>query len=346
MYGYTIIQWLMFFYIYCFIGWCWETLYVSIRKRKFTNRGFMVGPWLPIYGSGAIIMLLAALPFKDNIFLVFICGMIAATILEYCTGVIIEALFKVRYWDYSNQPLNLNGHICFFCSLGWGVASVLLVKFLHSPVEAFVLKIDYTVLRWIVTILSIIIAVDFALSFRAAMDLKSVLENLTQSNEEIRKLKKRLDVLIAVIDDERLQLIKKYDEKLNQTKSQYREFYENIRQKFSVIDQIKISRDRVNSFPEEDVSKEYEKIKMRFGFIDEMKNERKSHINIWIRRIVKGNPTIRSEKYAAAAEELKDIISKKRKAGEKTLAAAGQIEKEEHADNEQGMNERRAESND
>ena len=324
MYGYTFIQWLIFFYIYCFIGWCWETLYVSIKNRKFSNRGFMVGPWLPIYGSGAIIMLLAALPFKDNLFLVFVCGMTAATVLEYCTGAVMEALFNVRYWDYSNQPLNLNGHICFFCSLGWGAASIALVKFIHNPIEAFVFGIDYTLLRWIAAVLSIIIAIDFTLSFRAAMDLKSVLENLTQSNEEIRKLKKRLDVLIAVIDDERLQLMRKYDERFNQTKALYREFYDNIRQKFSIIDQMKNGMEKMRLFPAEDMVSEYEKIKMRFGFINEIQDERKSRINIWIRRIVKGNPTFKSKKYDAAAKELKDIVIKKQKPEKKEPAAAGQ----------------------
>lgn len=312
MYGYTLIQWLLFFYIYCIIGWCWETLFVSAKKLKFTNRGFMVGPWLPIYGSGAVIMLLAALPVKDNLFLVFICGMVAATLLEYCTGVVIEAIFKVRYWDYSNQPFNFKGHICLFCSLGWGVASVALIKFIHSPMEAFVLSFDYSVQRWTVMILSVLIAVDFTLSFRAALDLKAVLENITQSNSEIRRLKKRLDVLIAVMDDDRQQLIKKYDEKLSQTKSMYREIYENMREKFSIIDQARLGMEKIKSFPSEEMINEYEKLKLRFSFINELNDERKSHINIWIRRIVRDNPSFKSVKYSSAVEELKDIVARKR----------------------------------
>lgn len=312
MYGYTLLQWILFLYIYCIIGWCWETLFVSVKKRKFTNRGFMVGPWLPIYGFGAVIMLMASLPVKDNIFLVFVCGMTAATILEYCTGEAMEALFKVRYWDYSNQPFNLNGHICLFCSIGWGIASVVLIKFIHSPIEHFVLGFDYKIQRWAVMILSVFISVDFTLSFRAAMDLKSVLENITQSNSEIRRLKKRLDVLIAVLDDDRQQLMKKYDEKLSQTKVLYRELYENIKEKFSLIDQARLGVEKIKSFPSDEMLNEYEKLKLRFSFINELNDERKRHINIWIRRIVRDNPSFRSDKYDSAVEELKDIVIRKK----------------------------------
>ena len=69
MYSYTITQWLFFFYFYCFIGWCFESAYVSIKSRKLTNRGFMRGPFLPIYGSGAIMMLVVSMPFQDSLIL-------------------------------------------------------------------------------------------------------------------------------------------------------------------------------------------------------------------------------------------------------------------------------------
>ena len=96
MYSYSIVQWFFFFYFYCFVGWCIESAYVSIKTRQLTNRGFMRGPFLPLYGSGAIMMLVVSMPFQDNIFLVYVAGCVGATILEYVTGVTMEALFKVR----------------------------------------------------------------------------------------------------------------------------------------------------------------------------------------------------------------------------------------------------------
>ena len=111
MYVYTLGQWLLFFFLYCFLGWVWESCYVSARQRRWVNRGFLHGPLLPIYGFGAVIILWATLPVRGSLPLIFLLGMLAATALEYVTGAAMEALFKVRYWDYSKQPCNLHGYI-------------------------------------------------------------------------------------------------------------------------------------------------------------------------------------------------------------------------------------------
>ena len=83
---YNIYQWLIFFYIYCFLGWCIESTIVSVESKKMINRGFLSGPLLPIYGLGAVLVLFITLPFRDNLLAVYFVGMIGATILEYFTG--------------------------------------------------------------------------------------------------------------------------------------------------------------------------------------------------------------------------------------------------------------------
>ena len=141
MYSYSMVQWLFFFYLYCFAGWCIESAYVSIRTRKLTNRGFMRGPFLPIYGSGAIMMLVVSMPFQDNIVMTYVAGCIGATVLEYVTGVTMELLFKMRYWDYSDKPLNFQGHICLGSTLSWGFLTILMTEIVHVPVERLVLSL-------------------------------------------------------------------------------------------------------------------------------------------------------------------------------------------------------------
>ena len=74
--SYSVLQWLLFFYIYCFIGWCFESAYVSLKKRRFVNRGFLKLPMLPIYGSGAIAILIVTIPVRDNLWLVWLFGKI------------------------------------------------------------------------------------------------------------------------------------------------------------------------------------------------------------------------------------------------------------------------------
>lgn len=105
---YTIERWLAFFFIYSFLGWCIESTIVSVSKRKLTNRGFLKGPMLPLYGFGALTIIISTLMVADNAVLVYICGMIAATALEYVTGAAMEAIFNMKYWDYSDKKFNIS----------------------------------------------------------------------------------------------------------------------------------------------------------------------------------------------------------------------------------------------
>ena len=86
---------LLYFFFYSFVGWIWESSYVSILTKRLTNRGFLTGPMLPIYGSGAVVMLCATYPVQSSDIGIFLLGLIAATALEYVTGVVMEALFQV-----------------------------------------------------------------------------------------------------------------------------------------------------------------------------------------------------------------------------------------------------------
>ena len=202
MYVYTLGQWLLFFYLYCFLGWVWESCYVSLKQRRWVNRGFLRGPLLPIYGFGAVLILWATLPVRQSLALIFLLGMAAASALEYVTGAAMEALFKVRYWDYSNQPFNLNGHICLACSLAWGAFSILLVRVLHPPLEDLVLWLPGFLTDVLACGLTIYTTADTVRSFQAAMDLREVLTRLTEENEDLRRLARRVEVMSAFAEDD------------------------------------------------------------------------------------------------------------------------------------------------
>ena len=194
MQSYHLTQWVLFFFIYSFIGWVWECCFVSVRKRRWVNRGFMYGPMLPIYGFGALAVLISTIRVRDSIPLIFLFGMVGATLLEYVTGAVMERLFNVKYWDYSNQKFNLNGYICLTSSLGWGLFSVLLVKFVHVPIEGAVLKIPTIIAEGIAFVLTVAAAVDVTQSFNDAMDLKRILAQLEESKKQIRKMQEKCKV--------------------------------------------------------------------------------------------------------------------------------------------------------
>ena len=111
MYDYSAAQWLLIFYIYCFCGWVFESAVVSVQQKRPVNRGFLRGPMLPIYGFGATIMLHVSLPLAGHPVQIYFAGMVVATAFEYVVGVVMEAIFKVKYWDYSEHRFQFQGRI-------------------------------------------------------------------------------------------------------------------------------------------------------------------------------------------------------------------------------------------
>ena len=190
MYSYPIVVWLLIFYVYCFLGWIVESTIVSVRTKKLVNRGFLRLPMLPIYGSGAVMMLFVSLPIKDKPIAIYFAGMIAATVLEYITAVLMENIFKIKYWDYTEDKFNFQGRICLESSLFWGVLSVVLTLFIHKPIEKFVLNLSMTSIYIITFIISCFFILDLISSTRKALDMNKLLNFIEKikSEKEIIKV--------------------------------------------------------------------------------------------------------------------------------------------------------------
>lgn len=295
MESYSMIQWLFFFYFYCFCGWCVESTYVSIRTRKLTNRGFLRGPFLPLYGSGAIVMLVVSMPFRDNIFLVYVAGCIGATALEYVTGVTMEALFKVRYWDYSNQKFNFQGHICLGTTLSWGLLTVLLTRFVHVPVAKMVLAIPGSVLTAVTMVLTVFIGADFALSFKAAIDLKDLLEKMKNTKTELLRIQKRLDVIIASVGESLESRRDAFVESVDEIKSGIEEKLEHLK---------KLAVNRPGEYPES-VRSEVSELRKKYMINVELRNRLASIRDFFQRDLLRSNPSMASDQYQEYLDELK-----------------------------------------
>lgn len=227
---YSQSQWLLFFFSYCFLGWLWESCYVSAKKGEWINRGFLRGPIVPIYGFGAVIVLWLTLPVSSNLFLVFLLGMTGATALEYLTGAAMERLLHVRYWDYSNRRFNLKGYICLECSLAWGAFSVFLVRLLHPFVENLVLQIPAVWSDLFSLLCVICFAADATRSFQSAMDLKVLLEGI----EEFQNLKEQIHRIEIELERRRDRRYEKMLQILRRNPSavsvRFQESFEELRQ--------------------------------------------------------------------------------------------------------------------
>ena len=301
MLHYTFIQWLFFFYFYCFFGWCFESTYVSIKSKKLVNRGFMRGPFLPLYGSGGIMMLVVSMPFQDNVVLTYIAGVIGATALEYVTGVTMEALFKVRYWDYSKNKFNFQGHICLGSSLAWGGLTILMTKVIHKPIEQFVLSIPTTALTVITCILTVYIVVDFTLSFKAAMDLRDILVKIERAREELERMQHRLDIIIAFNNEEK-------EQKKQEREMRMAELSASLEQRFNGIKEAIQSKPMEYS---ESVREEIADLRARFNLYMEGRKNFKGLLDFYKRDMIRNNPTMASNKFKDAFEELKNAVSRR-----------------------------------
>lgn len=303
MYHYSMIQWLFFFYFYCFFGWIFESAFVSLKSHKFVNRGFMRGPFLPIYGSGAIMMLVASMPFQDNIFLTYIAGCIGATALELVTGIGMEALFKVRYWDYSNQKFNYKGHICLSSTIAWGFLTIFMTEFLHKGVEKIIFLIPALTVNVVTVIVTVYIIIDFTLSFKAAMDLRDILVGLEKAKQEMERIQKRLDVIIAVANEEREMWKLENSMRID-------DLMESIEERFGAF------KERIKINPSEfvdDVREEMIELRSRYMVEKEHRLQFKRLKDFYQRALIKGNPTMYSKRFEEALEELKKAANERRK---------------------------------
>lgn len=194
MYVYNLYEWLLIFYIYCFLGWIFESTIVTIEEKRFVNRGFLKGPMIPIYGTGATVILLFCLPIKDNsILLIFFIGMISATILEYVTGYLMEKAFKIKYWDYSKVKFNIKGRVCLRSSIFWGILSVLLTLFINRPINNFILSLNSITLSIITIIISCIFVVDLVYSFCMVVHFNKTIAFIENVKHEIKVIQNEIE---------------------------------------------------------------------------------------------------------------------------------------------------------
>lgn len=217
---YTTDQWIFFFFIYCFFGWIWESSFVSIRTKKLTNRGFMRGPFIPIYGCGCVLMMAVGAPLMDHPIAMYFTGMICATVMEFITGDMMLRIFRVRYWDYTGRFLNIKGHVCLAASILWGFFTLLMNYVGKIPIERKVMMIPPEWLHVIVLILLVYFAADFSLSFKTALDLRDVIVAMERFRDEMERMEKRIDVMIAFADDAKNQAVEAITEKVEEKKEQ------------------------------------------------------------------------------------------------------------------------------
>lgn len=201
---FNIFQLITYFIIYSFLGWIMESTVRTVCEKKLINTGFLIGPFCPIYGIGAIIMFVFLNSFANKPILLFFISIIILTAWEYMVGVLLEKIFKTKYWDYSKQKFNFQGRICLNNSICWGFLGVIFVKYIHPFIQNVISKIDPNILKYSITIICIVFIIDVIVSVIKVKNIKSTLEKIEELNKEIKEKLKEIRVLNKEKDDEKI----------------------------------------------------------------------------------------------------------------------------------------------
>lgn len=179
---FRLIFWFM---LYSVVGWIYESVLCSITDRHLVNRGFLNGPYCPIYGSGALldIFILGRI---ENPFLLFFLGVIVTCTLEYLTSYVMEKLFKARWWDYSDKKFNIGGRVCLLGAVAFGLFSVILIKVLHPAVCRLTDMLPTLALNIISAVFAVGFITDLIVTVAGFSDFNRRLESLAQSLGELK----------------------------------------------------------------------------------------------------------------------------------------------------------------
>lgn len=149
----------IWFVLYSVVGWVWEVIVCSVPAKRLVNRGFLNGPYCPIYGVGSLLVI-TLLGGIENPVLLFVAGAALTCTLEYVTSWAMEKIFHARWWDYSANFLNINGRVCLLGAVAFGALSVIVMKFVHPTVVLYTMKLSEQALSVVALILLAMILTD------------------------------------------------------------------------------------------------------------------------------------------------------------------------------------------
>ncbi|MBR1654382.1 MAG: putative ABC transporter permease [Clostridia bacterium] len=209
---YNIEIFFLMFIIYAVAGWIMECTLGVIQKHKFVNRGFLIGPYCPIYGVGVVLGHVLLSRFADNVVLLFILATLVCGTLEYLTSYFMEKIFHARWWDYSQSKFNINGRVCLGTLIPFGVLCTAIISIVNPWILDKLYMIPSNILMYVVISILIIYIADCVISFNIILRFKNLSKQEKDSTEEIsKKVRETAEAAIARLKLEKENLMKKID---------------------------------------------------------------------------------------------------------------------------------------
>ena len=187
----------LLFIIYAFLGWVVEMFYNYYEHKKFVNRGFLIGPYCPIYGVGGLTVTVFLTKYQDSIFVTFGMSIILFAVLEYFTSYLMEKLFKARWWDYSDKKFNINGRICLETLIPFGILGCVAIYVINPLIFSLFSLTNVQVLKVISILIFIIFLNNFSISLKIINSFKDTAVKFLKKDNTEEITKKVKEILIS-----------------------------------------------------------------------------------------------------------------------------------------------------
>lgn len=204
-----------YFFIYSIIGYLCEILYCSVGAKRFVNRGFLHGPYIPVYGFGGLATAMLLSSFASNAVLVFIGALVITSVIEYVAGFLLERLFHIRLWDYSRRRLHIRGRVCLLNSILFGLLSLLVVYGIHPFLQEVVSNLPERLLSGGASVMLLTLGVDTTASILS-------MAAFTDRLQRIKRLKSMLEPRIELLAQGRQRLVEALDAEVARVAEQLR----------------------------------------------------------------------------------------------------------------------------
>lgn len=238
--GFPISNLFLYFILYSFLGWVMETCYCSVMERRLVARGFLYGPICPIYGGGVTLMILFFTPLKQNLVLFYAVAVVVMTSWEYLVGWVLEVTTHVKYWDYSQYRFNLQGRVCLWVAMTWGVLSYIVIFFIHPPIQSLAEGLPMWLEFMLCGAFLALLAVDASFTIRNLVLVALHVESVTQLGQELQlQMALGKAELSDRLEDSAAALRQRYSDQvaqLEQYSRRFRHIYSSLKvsQKYSV----------------------------------------------------------------------------------------------------------------
>lgn len=251
-----VYDYMLYFFIYSFLGWVCESIYCSCLEKKVINRGFLNGPVCPVYGVGALIIITGLWSYRDSIIAVFAMGIILTSLLEYATATILEKLFHAKWWDYSRYKFNINGKVCLLNSTLFGFMSVFVIEILQPFVIDILSKMNSLILFVLLILAMISMIGDLIITTKALNTLTVKVDILGSLVDDMKKIHAKFKLYedeeflhrLKISPEEMAQKLKIVSEKYDDLKVQAK--IDEMQEKFRNIKQRTfVHRRLLNAFP-------------------------------------------------------------------------------------------------